>query len=151
MAERSDVLWVTAQFALFAVIALLAVSTGGEPPVLAVAAGALSVIAGLVLAIDAVRRMGPSVSPFPTPPRDATLVTSGSFRLVRHPIYGGVVLMALGVGLVAWSLATVVASLVLLPFFLAKSSHEERLLSARFDEYEAYVLATPRRLLPWVI
>lgn len=151
MAEKSDVLWVTAQFALFAVIGVLAVSTGGDPPVIAVGAGAVVVIAGLVLAMDAVRRMGSSVSPFPTPSRDATLVTSGSFRLVRHPIYGGVILMALGVGVAAWSPATVVASLVLVPFFLAKSSHEERLLNARFDEYDGYVAATPRRLLPWVI
>lgn len=116
-----------------------------------VVGGVVCVIAGLVLAMDAIRRMGPSVSPFPTPSRDAALITAGSYRLVRHPIYGGVVLVAIGVSALAWSPAALVASLVLVPFFLAKSSYEERLLGARFDEYEGYVAATPRRLLPWII
>ncbi len=151
MAARSDVLWVAAQFALFAVIAVVAVSTGSSPPVFSVVGGVVCVIAGLVLAMDAIRRMGPSVSPFPTPSRDAALITAGSYRLVRHPIYGGVVLVAIGVSALAWSPAALVASLVLVPFFLAKSSYEERLLGARFDEYEGYVAATPRRLLPWII
>lgn len=144
-------LWVTAQFVLFAIIAVLVVSTRGSPPAIALVGGAACVIAGLALGIDAVRHIGSSVSPFPTPPRQAVLITSGSYRLVRHPIYGGVVLAAIGVGLLSWSPGGVAASLALVPFFLAKSSYEERLLSERFDEYEAYVETTPKRLLPWVV
>lgn len=144
-------LWVTAQFVLFAIIAVLVVATPGTPPALALLGGALCVVAGLALGIGAIRHIGPAVSPFPTPPSHAALVTSGSYRLVRHPIYGGVVLAALGVGVLSWSPGAVAVSLALVPFFLAKASHEERLLSARFDDYEAYVEVTPKRLVPWIV
>jgi RNA polymerase sigma factor (sigma-70 family) len=40
-----------------------------------------------------------SVSPFPEPPATSELEESGGYALVRHPIYGGVLLVS-----VAWSL-----------------------------------------------
>lgn len=151
MAGRTDVLWVTAQFALFAAIVAAALTSAGSAPAAWLVVGIASVVAGLVLSLAAMTRLGPRVSPFPTPQEGSRLVTTGVYRLVRHPIYGGVILVAVGAALASWSLPAVVLAVALVPFFVAKSTHEERLLTARFPDYAAYREVTTKRLLPWVI
>lgn len=47
----------------------------------------------IVLSIIALREQ---VSPFLTPVRNQTLVTSGIYRFVRHPMYGGLLLLCTG-------------------------------------------------------
>ena len=64
--------------------------------VIAIIAGA----AGLWLAVSAVGTLGKSVSPFPKPPATSELEQTGVYTLVRHPIYGGILLLSM-----AWSLA----------------------------------------------
>ena len=71
-------------------------------------------------------------------------------RRVRHPIYGGIVLAALGWGLVTASIAGARdgrrhpgASSTL------KSRREEAWLVERFPDYPAYRART-RRLIPWI-
>ena len=46
---------------------------------------------------------GENLTPFPEPLPGARLVESGAYRLVRHPIYGGLILGALGWGLLTAS------------------------------------------------
>lgn len=151
MADRTDVLWVTTQFVLFLAIAAFVFLAPGTAPTLGLLVGIIAVAAGAVLVLAAIRRIGPRVSPFPTPLEGVSLTTTGVYGLVRHPIYGGVILMAFGGALLAWSLPAMVLAGILVPFFLAKSTHEERLLVERFPDYVDYRRATPRRLLPWVV
>jgi protein-S-isoprenylcysteine O-methyltransferase Ste14 len=76
------------------------------------------------------------------------VVTSGAYRLVRHPLYLGELVAALGV------LLPVVAPLTTLIFGLfclcqvTRAMLEERDLAAAFPEYTAYRRRTPA-LLPW--
>lgn len=151
VATRTDILWVTAQFALFALIGVVAVVSAGDLPLALRVAGMAVATGGGALGIAAISRIGPAMSPFPTPSQGAVLVTSGVYRLVRHPIYGGVVLVAVGVSVTLGSVLATALSLGLVPFFLAKSSHEERLLAKRFEGYRDYMGRTPRRLIPWVV
>jgi protein-S-isoprenylcysteine O-methyltransferase Ste14 len=124
--------WVVAQFVLFAlIVAHLFIGDGITPLGWAVAA------AGLVLVVWAFRTMGPSLSPFPRPPRDAELVRGGPFRFLRHPIYVGAVLFFAGLSLV-FSVYALVLSGVLAVFFLFKARREERYLDERFPEYADY-------------
>lgn len=53
-------------------------------------------IAGLAMFITGVVALGSSLTPFPKPSEHSTLRSGGAYRLVRHPIYGGVLLLALG-------------------------------------------------------
>jgi len=77
------------------------------------------------------------------------LVETGPYRHVRHPAYGGLLLMALGVA-VGYSSAIGLAAIpvLLIPGLVFRIRREERLLTARFGEvYVAYARRTPR-LLP---
>ena len=92
---------------------------------------------GLVLGVWAGVTMGPSLSPFPRPPRGAELVDRGPYRVLRHPIYVGGALFFAGPSLVfsAWGLAL---TAVLAVFWIAKARLEERHLLERFPEYAEY-------------
>jgi protein-S-isoprenylcysteine O-methyltransferase Ste14 len=76
------------------------------------------------------------------------VVTSGAYRLVRHPLYLGELVAALG------ALLPVLAPLTTLIFGLfclcqvTRAMLEEQVLAAGFPEYTAYRRRTPA-LLPW--
>jgi protein-S-isoprenylcysteine O-methyltransferase Ste14 len=112
-------------------------------------AGAVLIAGGLVLAIMGTRDLRDALTPLPYPRADAKLVETGVYALVRHPIYGGLVLTAAGWGLLTASPAALVASALLLGFFELKSRREEAWLEGRFAGYAAYRART-RRLIPWV-
>lgn len=85
-----------------------------------------------------------SLTPLPSPRSGARLLTTGCYRRVRHPVYSGLLLWALGTALVQAS-ALHFGLVVLLGLFLqAKAAHEERLLSAQYPEYASYAARTGR-------
>lgn len=112
--------------------------------------GAVLAFVGVILAFIASRRLGvATASPVPRP--GARLVTSGPYRLVRHPIYGGLSLFMMGTALVLDSLVGFVVAAGLVPYFLLKARYEENQLRMRFPDYQAYRRAVPRRLIPFVV
>jgi protein-S-isoprenylcysteine O-methyltransferase Ste14 len=99
--------------------------------------GVVPAVLGAGLAAWAIRTMGRSLTPFPTPAPHATLVDSGPFRFLRHPIYVGGSLVFAGLSLVlsAWGL---VPTALLGGFWILKARTEEARLLARFPEYAEY-------------
>ena len=77
------------------------------------------------------------------------LIEGGAFGLVRHPMYGGLVLLAGGWGLLTASVSTLQCALVLALFFDLKSRREEAWLGEVFPTYAEYRSRTPR-LIPWI-
>jgi protein-S-isoprenylcysteine O-methyltransferase Ste14 len=141
--------WVVAQFALMAAIAgswLLP----PRPPGWLVAVGLCLAAAGAGFAGWAFRTLGRSLTPFPEPRREGTLVEAGPFALVRHPIYGGGLAFFAGLSL-ALGPAGLAATALLGLLWLAKSREEERRLARRFPGYEAYRRRVRRRLLPGLL
>jgi protein-S-isoprenylcysteine O-methyltransferase Ste14 len=92
---------------------------------------------------------GRNVSPFPKPKEDASLVESGIFSVVRHPIYSGFIFFSFGWSILWHSLAALIAALVLLVFFDIKARREERWLEAKFSAYTAYKERV-KKLIPFV-
>jgi protein-S-isoprenylcysteine O-methyltransferase Ste14 len=77
------------------------------------------------------------------------LVTSGPYRLVRHPIYSGILLAGVGTALAlswTWLIAMALAGL----YFVYSATVEERYLTGQFpDDYPAYKRST-KMLVPFI-
>ncbi len=105
--------------------------------------------AGGLLLTAALLRLGPNLSPLPHPVTGASLVVSGPYRLVRHPIYAGIILAALGWGVLNRSTVGVLYALALFLFFDLKSRREEFWLRQALTGYDAY-RARVRKLIPFI-
>jgi protein-S-isoprenylcysteine O-methyltransferase Ste14 len=145
--------WVLLQLAVLFAVAWTGVEGRGAIDGLAAGllagVGVILIVAGAGLVLRGFQGLGRNLTSVPRPRPEAELVESGIYGRVRHPIYGGLVIAALG-----WSLALV--SFLALPFVLAlavfldlKSRREEVWLRERFPGYDAYAAGT-RRLIPWV-
>jgi protein-S-isoprenylcysteine O-methyltransferase Ste14 len=75
------------------------------------------------------------------------LVTSGPYRLVRHPIYLSYVLADIGYNLQEWNSVTLLLVLIGWASLVYRIHAEERLLS-QHSEWPAYVVLVRYRLLP---
>jgi len=144
--------WVVLQFLLFVAV----IGAGFLGPFWSGPARSVGAIAGLALiplgvglvtaGILGLRRQ---LTAYPRPVPGGRLIEDGVFGLVRHPMYGGAVIVALGWGLVMASPMAVAGAVVLGAFFDLKSRREETWLAEQFAGYAAYRRRT-RRLIPWL-
>lgn len=146
--------YVAAQVLLLALVAI-GPRFGAGPwsgPWAAAAAGAGGLIGsgGLVLVLGGLWSLGlRNLSPLPHPKHGATLVEGGVYRLVRHPIYGGVSLAALGWGLAWRSPVTLGLAVLLFALLDLKSRREEHWLSRTYPQYADYRRRV-KRLIPLI-
>lgn len=144
--------WVAIQFLLLGLVALAGAAGpawGGVAGVMTTAVGIALLGAGGVLALRGILDLRSALTPLPHPRDGAELVDTGAYRLVRHPIYGGIVVGALGYGLVTASPPAIAGAFLVLGFFRLKSGREEAWLEARYRDYAAYRART-RRMIPWL-
>ena len=112
--------------------------------------GAMLIAAGGALAIPAMRGFrsaGTHVEPWKP---SSALVTGGIFGWLRNPMYVGLALIVVGLGIALasdWMLVMLVPAVLLLHFGVVK--REERYLEAKFgDAYRAYKERVPRYGIP---
>jgi protein-S-isoprenylcysteine O-methyltransferase Ste14 len=82
-------------------------------------------------------------------PGDATLVTTGPFQIIRHPMYSGILLFALVSILNYVTLFRLIAFLIMALTIFYKLHREEEYLEKRFSHYKKYQEYT-KRLIPFV-
>jgi protein-S-isoprenylcysteine O-methyltransferase Ste14 len=111
--------------------------------------GAVLTAVGLVLFLWGMLRLGSALTPLPYPKDGATLVRTGPYRVVRHPIYTGGILLAFGWALMARGWLTLIYAAVLFIFFDFKSAREERWLAEKFPDYPEYRKRV-RKLIPFI-
>jgi protein-S-isoprenylcysteine O-methyltransferase Ste14 len=74
-----------------------------------------------------------------------TLVTSGPYHYIRHPIYSGAFTFIIAQALVAANWLLLLSALGILTIFYMQIDKEEAMLIDRFgDEYREYMKRTPR-------
>jgi len=132
--------WVALQGVLLVGVVVTAALGPGWPASVRVPVailGAVSVAVGALLAVAGSRRLGSALTPLPRPREAQGLREDGIYRLVRHPIYGGVLLLA--IGLSAWrSPWALVPTLLLAMLFDRKRRREEAWLREAYPGYEEY-------------
>jgi len=106
-------------------------------------------LGGLAFLLLGFKALGRSLTPLPRPKESGILVRSSVYRVVRHPIYLGVILLALGWALFRWSGPHLAATSLLFFFFDAKSRREEAWLVAKYPEYADYARRV-RKVIPFV-
>jgi protein-S-isoprenylcysteine O-methyltransferase Ste14 len=113
-----------------------------------IAVGLILCVLGILLAIWARLHLGRNWSPAPNLKEGHELVTSGPYRLVRHPIYTGIIMAMLGTALITpiWFIIFIIFSIM----FVWRVRVEENLMIQQFpNQYPEYKKKT-WALVPYV-
>jgi protein-S-isoprenylcysteine O-methyltransferase Ste14 len=82
--------------------------------------------------------------------RGQTVISSGPYRVVRHPMYAGFLLFVVGTALLLGSWLGLLAGVILAVAVARRAVLEERMLRAELDGYDAYAARVRFRLVPGV-
>ena len=113
-------------------------------------AGCILLISGRIIdTFMGIRKLGNATTAFIEPPKDGRLVINGIYRYIRHPIYLGQILIAVGVPLILNSYYTLLISTLLIIILLIRVYLEEKEMRSIFPGYEDYISAT-KRFIPYL-
>lgn len=139
-----DYVFVFLQFLLFAIYFIpLEITTLQLPAWFRFTALGLTgvfVIFGLV----GMLQLRTNLSPFPSPLKEGQLITDGTYRISRHPIYTALIFMSFGFAIYSESLYKALIASIILALFFLKSKYEENLLIEKFPQYKNYKKKTRR-------
>lgn len=82
--------------------------------------------------------------------RGQTVVSTGPYRYVRHPMYSGFILFAIGTALLLGSGYGVLGALVLIVMMAWRAVREERVLLNELPGYGDYMARVRYRFIPFV-
>lgn len=141
--------WVILQFVVGGIILLATPFARVEWGAAGQWAGCALLIIGGVLVLLGIIGLGSNLTPFPKPLAGGYLVTQGVYRVVRHPIYGGIAFGALGWSLWWGALISLALSLALFLVFDLKARREEKWLVEKYAGYPEYQKRV-RKLIPFI-
>lgn len=107
------------------------------------AAGACLIFAAWT-GLSGVRQLGHRLTPMPAPKAGSSLVTTGIYARVRHPLYAATLALALGWMLWWLSPLTLLLTLALAGLLHLKVRFEEASLRRHFPGYADYARRVPR-------
>lgn len=81
---------------------------------------------------------------------NASLITTGAYRYIRHPMYFSVLVMMLGVVVSEPSLLSLFIYVLLVVTLFIKAQKEEMLWMVQSIEYKSYMRKT-KRIIPFVL
>lgn len=149
--------WVALQLACFVLVGV-AIYAGphddGSDPAMSGTRQLLGYVIGVIGAAMlgsglAELRRARALTALPHPRAEAALVERGAYRFVRHPIYGGLILAALGLAVITPWAGTFLAVGLLAIVLDLKRRREEVWLLHRYPAYAAYRQRT-RALIPYL-
>ena len=121
------------------------------PPAALTWVGLLAFLAGTELVTAALRANAfASMSVRHQRERGHVVADTGPYRVVRHPMYTGVIVTLWGMALWLESTAGVLAALLPIALLALRSVLEERFLLRELDGYAAYCTRTRYRIVPFV-
>src|SRR4029450_10994763 len=137
-------------FALFLLLLLtLPGAPGGDAALLLALTGCSLAVAGGVIVLRSRMALGPAWTLAPVAHEATGLVTTGPYRLVRHPIYLGLSMLALGqaVAFASWPPFLVLLAGIV-PRCVWRAAAEEKVLTATFGQRYALYQARTKMIIP---
>lgn len=145
-------IWVLAQVPLMLLALVIPMRFGAGhfmPVELVQVVGVAVTVLGAAMSVWGFISLGDALTPYPKPLAGATLHRQGAFKLMRHPIYAGVLLASFGWSLWWLSVAGGLYALVLAVFFDRKAAYEELWLRQQYKVYPDYQ-AKVKKFIPGV-
>jgi protein-S-isoprenylcysteine O-methyltransferase Ste14 len=151
--DRTPLVANIAAFGLFFASLLVSSSSCAGAVALPLAlSGCTLALAGAALVLRSRAELGCAWSLLPKAARDTGLVTTGPYRLVRHPIYLGLTLLASGNALSFGSSVSFLIVLVgIVPTFAWRARAEEGELSRTFGEGFAVYRRRTKMIIPHLL
>ena len=135
-------------------LVMLIVDSGGTQgvrPLLLAVAGSVVAAGGSTIVLLSRARLGSAWSFLPKAAQQSGLVTTGPYRLVRHPIYLGMSMMAAGQAIAFNSgLGFLVVVVGVIPSFLWQACKEEALLASFFGHRYLHYRRQTSMIIPYV-
>jgi len=151
--DRAPVVANVASFVLF-FVSFFAYAGGltGSTALMLASSGSILALAGAALVLRSRAELGAAWSLVPDADQQTGLVTTGPYRFVRHPIYLGLSILAVGQALAFGSgPALIIVLFACVPTFALRARAEEKLLACIFgDRYADYRRRT-RMIIPFVL
>ena len=105
-------------------------------------------VLGCILGISALLKFGT----IPAIRKKSNLITTGAYRVVRHPIYSGTLTAVLGWAILLKSIILIVYFPCLFLLYFLGLDREERILIKEYgDEYIDYKKKVTKRLIPFIV
>jgi protein-S-isoprenylcysteine O-methyltransferase Ste14 len=114
-------------------------------------AGTIITLSGLGFAVWARVHLGTNWSSQPAIKVDHSLIMTGPYRIVRHPIYTGLLVGFAGTALVIGEIWAVLAIFILLAVFYVKIWMEEKFLLEEFGETFIHYKNEVKALIPFIL
>jgi len=95
----------------------------------------LITIFGMIISLYSLGALGKSFSIIP---QARTLVQTGPYKLIRHPLYLGELISLIGIVLARFSISAITIYCLIITLQIYRAVQEERLLASIFPEYEPY-------------
>jgi protein-S-isoprenylcysteine O-methyltransferase Ste14 len=112
--------------------------------------GSVLTLIGLFGAVWARIHLGRNWSGYATYKEDQTLVTTGPYHFVRHPIYTSMILMSIGTILYYGSLFVSIFLIILAVNFILRIRKEEEIMIKLFGEKYTDYMKRTKRLIPLI-
>jgi protein-S-isoprenylcysteine O-methyltransferase Ste14 len=122
-----------------------------QPTLVSKSLGFLIAAFGVSFSIWARRHLGANWSGVPSLKKGHTLITSGPYSVVRHPIYTGILFGVVGSALVLGTNTSLIVIFLTILFVGIKIHQEEGLMRDQFgDEHRDYQKRV-KTIIPWLL
>lgn len=79
-----------------------------------------------------------------------SVISSGTYSIIRHPMYLGMILMSLFIPLALGSYYSLIPMLLIIPITVMRVKNEEEILLRELKGYRAYCSKTKYRVIPFI-
>ena len=92
----------------------------------------------LMIIVFSAKDLGQSLSPMPRPKKNSKLITSGIYKLFRHPMYYSLIIISFSLFLKSLTIYNFILSILLTFVISKKIKIEEEYLTKKFHNYISY-------------